>query len=71
MSSATEPQQGEGVVWSQFLPVAAQSLLVILLLWGLLPLSCEGPSAGRQGAATMERKIISLFPLAEEAPQKQ
>lgn len=59
------------MVWSRFLPVAAQSLLVLLPQWELLPLCCERPSAGGQGTATMERKIISPFVLAEEAPQKQ
>ena len=38
MSGAIELQQGEGMVWSWFLPVAAQTLLVLLPLWGLLPL---------------------------------
>lgn len=71
MSSAIEPQQGEGTVWSQFLPVAAQSVLAFLLPWGLLSLWCERPSAGGQGAASMEREILSPFPLAEEAPQKE
>lgn len=69
MSTSIEPLQSEGTVWSQFLPVAAQSLMVLLLLWGLFPLCCR--SAGGQGAATMERRTISLLPLAEEAPQKQ
>lgn len=49
MSSATEPQPGEGVVWSQFLPVAAQSLLVLLLLWGLWGTQCRTAGSCHHG----------------------
>lgn len=41
MSSAIEPQQGEGMVWSRFLPVAAQSLGTLAAVGAAAPVLWE------------------------------